>query len=44
MKAGHSGASGRFDSLNELAKKFAFIIDLEENSLLKKVLFLQRGK
>ena len=30
MKAGHSGASGRFDSLNELAKKFAFIIDLEE--------------
>ena len=33
MKAGHSGASGRFDSLKELAKKFAFIIDLEENSL-----------
>lgn len=31
MKAGHSGASGRFDSLKELAKKFAFIIDLEEN-------------
>ncbi len=30
MKAGHSGASGRFDSLRELAKKFAFIIDLEE--------------
>ncbi len=30
MKAGHSGASGRFDSLKELAKKFAFIIDLEE--------------
>lgn len=30
MKAGHSGASGRFDGLKELAKKFAFIIDLEE--------------
>jgi len=32
MKAGHSGASGRFDSLKELAKKFAFIIDLEKKS------------
>ena len=32
-KAGHSGASGRFDSLKELARKFAFIISLEENSL-----------
>ena len=30
MKAGHSVASGRFDSLKELAKKYAFIIDLEE--------------
>jgi oligopeptidase B len=30
MKAGHSGASGRFDGLKELAKKFAFVIDLEE--------------
>ena len=30
MKAGHSGASGRFDGLKELAKKFAFIIDLED--------------
>ena len=30
MKAGHSGASGRFDGLKEIAKKFAFIIDLEE--------------
>lgn len=30
MKAGHSGASGRFDGLKELAKKFAFIIDLEQ--------------
>lgn len=42
MKAGHSGASGRFDSLKELAKKFAFIIDLEKKSSKKKVLFLQR--
>jgi len=32
-KAGHSGASGRFDSLKELARRFAFIICLEENSL-----------
>ena len=30
MDAGHSGASGRFDSLKELAKKYAFLIDLEE--------------
>ena len=33
MKAGHSGSSSRFDALKELAKKFAFIIDLEQNSL-----------
>jgi len=33
MKAGHSGASGRFDGLKEVAKKFAFIIDLEKNKL-----------
>ena len=30
MEAGHSGSSGRFSGLKELAKKFAFIIDLEE--------------
>ncbi len=30
MKSGHSGVSRRFDSLKELAKKFAFLIDLEE--------------
>ena len=30
MEAGHSGASGRFDGLKELAKKYAFLIDLEE--------------
>ena len=33
MKSGHSGSSSRFDALKELAKKFAFIIDLEQNSL-----------
>ena len=30
MEAGHSGASGRFNGLKELAKKYAFLIDLEE--------------
>ena len=30
MSAGHSGASGRFDGLKELAKKYAFLLDLEE--------------
>jgi oligopeptidase B len=29
MKAGHGGASGRFESLKETAKEFAFILDLE---------------
>jgi oligopeptidase B len=29
MQAGHGGASGRFDALNETAKKYAFILDLE---------------
>lgn len=31
MDAGHSGASGRFESLRELAKEFAFLLDLEKN-------------
>ena len=35
MDAGHGGASGRFESLKELAKEFSFLLDLEKikNSL-----------
>ncbi len=29
MDAGHGGASGRFESLKELAKEFTFLLDLE---------------
>ncbi|MBM1107391.1 S9 family peptidase [Aurantibacter crassamenti] len=29
MEAGHGGASGRFEALKEVAKEFAFMIDLE---------------
>ena len=32
MTAGHGGASGRFDSLKETAKKFAFLLALENNA------------
>lgn len=31
MDAGHGGASGRFESLKELAKEFSFLLDLEKN-------------
>ncbi|UII75998.1 S9 family peptidase [Flagellimonas sp. HMM57] len=35
MDAGHGGASGRFESLKETAKEYAFILDLEEKLVLK---------
>lgn len=31
MEAGHGGASGRFESLREVAKEYAFLLDLEQN-------------
>ena len=30
MDAGHGGASGRFEAIKEVAKEFAFLLDLEE--------------
>ena len=30
MDAGHGGASGRFETLKELAKEYAFLLDLEQ--------------
>jgi oligopeptidase B len=29
MEAGHSGASGRFDVLKDVAKEYTFILQLE---------------
>jgi Protease II len=31
MKTGHSGASGRFEALKEVAMEYAFLIGLEKN-------------
>jgi oligopeptidase B len=30
METGHGGASGRFEALKEVAKEFAFLLDLEK--------------
>jgi len=30
MTSGHSGASGRYDALKEVAIDYAFLLDLEE--------------
>jgi oligopeptidase B len=37
MTSGHSGASGRYDALKEVAIDFAFLIDLEQKVRNKKI-------
>jgi oligopeptidase B len=37
MTSGHSGASGRYDALKEVAIDFAFLIDLEQKAENKKI-------
>jgi oligopeptidase B len=34
METGHSGASGRFEALKEVAMEYAFLIGLEKNIFL----------
>jgi oligopeptidase B len=31
LSAGHGGSSGRFEQIKEIAKEYAFIIELAEN-------------
>ena len=36
MDTGHGGASGRFESLREVAKEYAFLLDLENKIPMEK--------